>query len=378
LRKTFKYRLYPTRAQVDLLNGQLGEGCRLYNAALKERRDAWRINRQSINYYQHANQLKEIRAAEDLGLANFSACQDVLRRVDKTFKAFFRQVKQGVKAGFPRFKSATRFDSITFPADGDGCKLVGSKLRLQGVGAIKLKLHRPTEGKIKTVTREQGRWDACFSVEGETSLLPTSTESVGIDVGLNSFATLSDGTEIDNPRYYQEAQRGLRRAQRKVGRRKKGSQRRKKAVLWLQQAHAHVRHQRADFHHRISRWLITNYGLVAVESLNVLGLAKGVLAKSVNDAGWSGFISKLLYKAEEAGRELIKVDPRGTSQTCVCGAAVPKALSQRWHECSACGLSAARDHVSAQVILLRAGIPPSHVNVNRSRLSIVREAVCFS
>src|SRR5436853_4299151 len=145
-RITYKYRLYPSRTQIEALTAQLSEACRLYNAALQERRDAWRINRESINYYTQANQLKEIRANGDLTLANFSACQDVLRRVDKAFKAFFRRVKRKEKAGYPRFKSHSRFDSITYPAYGDGCKLVDSKLRLQGIGLIKIKLHRSIAG----------------------------------------------------------------------------------------------------------------------------------------------------------------------------------------------------------------------------------------
>jgi len=356
LRKTLKYRLYPTRDQVEAMNHQLGEACRLYNAGVQERRDAWCINRESVNYYMQANQLKEIRANGDLSLANFSACQDVLRRVDQTFKTFFARVKRGERAGFPRFKSHTRFDSLTFPSYGDGCRLLDNeKLRLQGIGQVKVKLHRAIEGNIKTVTvkREQGRWYVCFSVECEPKLLPPSAASVGVDVGLKEFATLSDGTEVENPRHFGHAQAKLRRAQRKVARRKRGSHRRRQAVCELQRAHAHVRNQRADFHHKLASWLVLMFGLIAVEDLNIKGLASGMLAKSVNDAGWGRFIETLADKAENAGRQLVKVDPRGTSQTCLCGAHTPKTLSQRWHECQSCGLSASRDHVSAQLILGR-------------------------
>jgi putative transposase len=356
-RKTFRYRLYPTAKQVTALDGQLAEACRLYNAALQERRDAYRVKGLSLNYYDQANQLKEIRAAGDLELANFSCCQDVLRRLDKNFKAFFRRVKERRgKVGFPRFRPRSRYDSLTFPSYGDGCRLLDTgKLNLQGVGQVKLKLHRAIEGRIKTVTvkREAGKWYACFSVECQAKPLPESAASVGIDVGLTAFATLSDGTGVENPRHSRGAQAKLRRAQRKVARRKRGGNNRKKAVRELQAAHAHVRNQRADFHHKVSRWLICHFGLIVVEDLNVKGLASGMLAKSVTDAGWSSLIDKLTYKAEEAGRLLIKVDPRGTSQRCTCGASVPKTLGQRWHECQGCGLSAARDHVSAQEILRR-------------------------
>src|SRR2546422_7670763 len=202
MRKTFKYRLYPTAAQTAALHTQLGEACRLYNAALQERRDAYQRDQLSLTYYDQANQLKDIRTAGDLGLANFSASQDVLRRVDKTFKAFFRRVKADQKAGYPRFKSRRRFDSYTFPSYGDGCRLTGARLYLQGIGHIKVKLHRPVERVIKTVTvkRQCGKWYVCFSIEYAAEPLPLTETRTGIDVGLAAFATLADGTTIDNPR----------------------------------------------------------------------------------------------------------------------------------------------------------------------------------
>ena len=353
-RLTYKFRIYPTKRQIALLDGTLAGCCELYNAALQERRDAWCINRESINFAGQSAQLVEIKQVRpELNGIYSQVLQDTLHRVDKTFKSFFGRVKRKAKAGFPRFRARSRYDSFTYPQLG--FSLQGSHLCLSKIGKVKIKLHREIEGQTKTLTikREAGRWFACFSVEAEVKPLPVRTESIGIDVGLLSFATLSDGTEIDNPRYYREAQKQLRIAQRKVARRKKGSRRRRKAVQLLQRAHAHVRNRRSDFHHKMSCWLVNEYGLIAVEDLNVKGLASGMLAKSVNDAGWSAFIAKLAYKAENAGRELMRVDPRGTSQTCLCGASTPKTLSQRWHKCSACGLSANRDHVSAQLILAR-------------------------
>jgi putative transposase len=367
VRVTFKYRLIPTKAQAVFLSGELRDACSLYNAAKQERDDAWKACHKSINYYDQANQLKAMRADGCLTLANFSCCQDVLRRVAKTYKAFYARVKRGEKPGFPRYRSARRYDSITFPSYGDGCGLLDSgKLRIQGAGHIKVKLHRPVEGAIKTVTvkREAGRWFVCFSVERDTHPLPASTAETGIDVGLNSFAVLSDGSEIQNPRHYRKAEARFRCAQRKVARRKnKRSNRRRKAVRELQRAHAHVRNQRADFQHKESRKIVNKYALIAVEDLNVRGLAGGMLAKSVHDAGWSGFIGMLVVKAEDAERRLVKVDPRGTSQTCTCGARVPKTLKDRWHDCPVCGLSASRDHVSAQIILSRARCGLSGANV---------------
>lgn len=353
--KTFRYRLYPSKAQAEALDYQLREACNLYNAALQERRDAWKKNGVSISYYNQGSQLKEIRAEGLIGLVNFSSCQRILLRVDKAFKSFFRRVKRGEKAGHPRFKPHQRFDSIDFTYD-DGIKLLSSsRLRVQGVGIIKIKMHRPMAGKIKAanIKREAGKWYACFSSEVEaTQPLEPSQLAVGIDVGLESFAVLSDGTAIANPRQYRKAQKKLRRAQRKVARRKRGSKGRKKAVRELQSIHAHIRNQRQDFHHKLSHRLVQTYGLIAIEDLNIKGLAAGALAKSVRDAGWSGFFSMLTYKAESAGRLLVKIDPCGTSQRCSsCGAEVRKELKDRWHHCQSCGLSVSRDLNSAIEIL---------------------------
>jgi len=358
MRKTFQYRLYPNRAQTEALTVQLSEACRLYNAALQERIEAYATHRKSINYYDQAAQLTEIRKAGDLDLPNCHCAQDVLRRLDKAFQAFFQRIKRGQKPGFPRFKSRRRYDSITFPSHGDGTKLLPSgHLFVQGVGNIKAKLHRPLHGKIKTVTvrRQNEHWYVCFSVEASAHTLPESTEMVGIDLNLENFATLEEGNleekRIENPRFYQQAQKKLRRAQRRVARRKKRSNRRRKAVILLRKIHQHIFNQRLDHQHKWARMLVNQYGFIAVEDLNVKGLAGGMLSKQVHDASWASFIAKLAYKAEEAGRQLVKVDPRGTSQRCPCGAKVPMKLSDREHVCTACGLITTRDHASASEIL---------------------------
>jgi putative transposase len=354
LRRTFKYRIYPTRKQAELLEWTLERCCELYNAALQERRDAWRLNRISIGYYQQKSQLPAIKNERPEYSELYSqVLQNVIYRVELNFKCFFSRIKRKVKAGFPRFRSLSRYDSFTFPQLGFWDE--GSKLRVSKIGRIRINKHRPLEGKIKTLTikRDAGRWYACFSVESEPKLLPISSKSVGVDVGLTTFATLSNGTEIENPRWLKRAQARLRRAQRKVARRKKGSNRRRKAVQLLQSIHARVRNQRADFHHKESRKLVNNYGLIAVEDLNIKGLAKGMLAKSVSDAGWSQFLRFIAYKAESAGRFNPQVNPNGTSQECLCGRAVPKTLKERWHNCEGCGLSAPRDYVSALVIEAR-------------------------
>ena len=359
MRRTFKYRAYPTAVQAEALHSQVNEACRLYNAALDERRSAWRMNGISLGYYEQANQFKEIRAAGNLGVANFSACQDVLRRVNKTFTAFFRRVTAGEQSpGYPRFRSRLRYDSLTWPSWGDGSGLCSSgRLYLHGVGDLKLKWHRPlpADAHIKTVTAKRAaeRWYVCFSVEmPDPQPLPASDLAVGIDVGLTTFAVLSDGAEIANPRHFRAAERRLRLAQRKLARRKKRSHRRQKARQKVARVHIHIANQRRDFHHQTAHALVDTYGLIAVEDLNVKGLAGSMLAKSVHDAGWSQFVSILSNKAACAGRTLVKVNPAGTTQRCSgCGEHVPKTLAQRVHECRACGLVLARDLNTALNVL---------------------------
>lgn len=355
IRKSFKFRIYPTKSQVKTLEVQLSEARFLYNAALQERRDAWKLNKVSISYFDQSNQLKEIRNDGNLEFANFSASQDILRRVDKAFKAFFNRIKKNQKAGFPRFKGKNRFNSFTFPKYNNGCKIKeNGKLYLQGIGDIKLKLHREVTGKIKTITvkKECEKWYVFFSVESVAEILPDNQFFVGIDVGLNAFATLSNGEQISNPRWFQTSQKKIRVANRSIARKQKGSSQRRKAVTRLKKIYAHIYNQRQDFQHKISRQIINNYGLIAVEDLNIKGLAKGMLGKQVLDASWGSFLSKLSYKAESAGRRFIKVNPNGTSQNCsVCGKNVQKPLKVRLHSCSNCGVVLDRDVNAAQNIL---------------------------
>lgn len=360
--RTFRYRIYPTKRQEQTLNDQLAICCELYNAALQERRDAWRLERKSISYFDQTLQLAQLKPERrDVTEVNGNVLENVLKRVHLAFAAFFRRVNAGQNPGYPRFRSSRRYDSMTFRQIGNA--LSGTRLRLSKIGQVKIKLHRPIQGTIKTLTikREAGRWFAMFCVDVEPMPLPFNPNMTGIDVGITSFATLSDGSTVENPRHFKTAQPKLRRLQRRVDRRKKGSNRRRKAVLLLQRFHNHIRDQRRDFHHKESRKIVDNNGLIAVEDLNVKGLASGMLAKSVNDAGWSNFLFMLAYKAESARRVFVKVDPRGTSQTCLCGAEVRKTLAIRIHECKACGLVADRDHVSAQLILAK--VSPSSVNV---------------
>ena len=352
MRQAFLYRLYVNETQSDKLDNLLHLARQLYNAALQQRRDAWKYQHKSLNYYDQANQLKEVRnEIPKFAQLNFSAAQDMLRRLDKSFKAFFRRVKSGEVAGFPRFKGHDRFDSITFPTYGDGIKIKGGRLYVQNVGLLKIKIHRVLEGEINTVTikRECGKWYVVFSNTVEIKPLPVSDRTVGIDVGLESFAVTSDGEYIENPRYLREAEVVLRVAQRSVSRKKKGSNNRRKAVRLLAKKHLRVKRQRADFAHKVADNLVKNYGRIAVEDLRIKNMVRNHhLARSISDAGWGQFVSILSYKAEYAGREFVQVNPNGTSQICSgCGATVKKSLSTRVHNCPACGLSLNRDFNAA-------------------------------
>ena len=348
-RRTYKYRLWPNRKQREVLFSTL-EVCRqLYNDALKERREAWKLCRTCVSFSMQSAQLPACKAADPaLGKVYSQVLQDVLHRVDKTYQAFFRRGR-----GFPRFKGKGWFDSFTYPQAG--FRVNGGQLSLSKIGNVKIKLHRSLQGEVKTLTlkNENGKWYACFSSILDSEPLPENHDAIGIDVGLESFAVTSDAEIVDNPRWFRAAEKELRRKQRHVSRCTKRSSGWKRACRRVAKLDRHVFQQRNDFQHKLSRELVNNYGIIAVEDLNIQGLAGGTLAKSVHDAAWSGFIRKLSYKAESAGRWLVKVNARGTSQQCPCGRAVPKQLWDRKHHCSACGFKTIRDHASALEILRR-------------------------
>lgn len=349
IRKTFKYRLYPNRKQSRALATTLEVSRQLYNDALQERRDAWKTSHQTVTFNMQSAQLPGCKDAEPaLGGVYSQVLQDVLRRVDRCYQAFLRRGH-----GFPRFKGKGWFDSFTYPQFG--FRVAGQQVSLSKIGNVKIKLHRPIAGEVKTLTlkQENGKWYACFSCITDAEPLSASNHAIGIDVGLESFAVTSDAEIIDNPRWYRAAQAKLRRKQRQVSRCSKRSSGWKRAGRHVARLCRQVFHQRNDFQHKLSRKLVNNYGLIVVEDLNVQGLAAGRLAKSIHDAAWSGFIAKLAYKAESAGRQLVKVNARGTSQQCPCGNPVSKKLRHRAHKCTVCGLETTRDHASALEILRR-------------------------
>lgn len=350
--KSLKFRIFPSKAINAKLENTLFLCRDLYNAALQERIGAYKINRISLNYYDQANQLKEIKETNpEYKDVHSQVLQDVLKRLEKSFQGFFRRVKQGIKAGFPRFKGKNFFDSFCYTQSG--FSLSGNKLTLSKIGTVKIKLSRSVKGRIKQcrIKQECGKWFVIFTVETAIEPLPKTGKQIGIDVGIENFANLSDGTQIDNWKYYESSQKKLRVAQRGVARKKKGSHSRRKAVLMLRKIHQKIKNQRADFQHKVSTYLVKEFDLIAIEKLNILGMSKGILSKQVHDVSWSSFFQMIRYKAECADKGLKEVNPNFTSQTCLCGHREKKSLSQRWHNCAFCGLSIHRDILSAKIIL---------------------------
>lgn len=351
MRKAFKYKLRVSRAVDEKLTATLDICRELYNVALQERRDAYRAAGVSLNYYTQASQLPSIKAERaDVAAVHSQVLQDTLRRVQRAFDGFFRRIKAGEKAGYPRFRNKHRYSSFTFPQTG--WKIEGDKLALSKIGSCRLRLSRPIEGTIKTATlkREADGWYISFSVEmNQCRYIPRTGETVGVDVGIENFATLSTGEVITNPQHLRQAERRLKTAQRGVSRKKRCSQNRRKTARLLAKQHLTIKRQRLDFAHKTSLQLIREFDDIAVEDLNIGGMVKNHhLAKSISDAAWGIFFSILECKAEEAGRRVWKVPACYTSQDCSgCGQRVEKRLSQRGHQCPHCGLALHRDHNAA-------------------------------
>jgi putative transposase len=358
--KAYKYKLKTNAKFVAGCSATLYICRELYNAALQERRDAYQTGGLSINYHDQAVQLPQIKEVrQDVGKVHSQVLQDTLRRVEKTFDAFFRRCRDGQTPGYPRFKPASRYDSFTYPQSG--FRLAGDKLHLSKIGSCRVRLSRPIEGTIKTcsIKREVEGWYVAFAVEeNQSRFFPKTGETVGIDVGIENFATLSTGEVVENPEFLREAEAELKTAQRKVSRRKKGSKRRRKAANLLAKKHQKIARRRADFHHKAALKFVREFDAIAVEDLNVKVMVRNHhLAKSISDAGWSQFIVILTSKAESAGRVVIKVNPAYTSQDCSqCGHRVRKTLATREHRCINCGFVAHRDHNSALAVKGRAGL----------------------
>ena len=373
---SYKHRLYPTADQEAVMQEILWAGSWLYNRAIAYRRKCWRESRRTVTYYEQAAMWRDWRneQADDgksqsdllkknrrffhnpLRLLNMTAGQQQLRRLDSAYRAFFKGQR-----GKPRFKRAERFNSINFKP-GDGANLKDRKLYLQKVGLVRVRWHRelPEEGKLKNIIllRKPSGWYVLLQIKlPDPEPEPHAGKAVGIDVGIHHALALSDGTIIDSPRYLEQSLKKLRVLQRTVSRRRKGSRRWWQAVWQVQRQQEHIANQRRDWWHKVTAGLIENYGVIALEDLNLnFMLRNGSLARAAHDVSIGIFRDLLDYKAVRAGVEVVTVDPKHTSQLChACGWIVEKKLSERVHACPHCGFTVDRDVNAALNILSRAG-----------------------
>jgi putative transposase len=362
MRKTFKYRLYPSKQQQRLLEQQIEECRWLYNHLLAARRDAWEQRQESVRLYDQHAELPALKATRpSLAGVQSQVLQNVAVRLDLAFQAFFRRVKAGEsEPGYPRFRGQGRYDSLTFPQVPVGCRLEGNRLRVMHVGQIKTLVHRPLEGTPKTATLRRGstgKWYVTFSCEcPEPAPLPATGQPIGIDVGLKTFAMLSTGQEIANPRFFRREERALAKAQRRLAKEEKGTPERAARRRVVARVHERVAWRRGDFAHQHSRRIVNQFDLIAVEDLSVNRMTHNhCLAKSIHDAAWTQFASLLSYKAAWAGRRYVAVNPTYTSQDCSgCGHRQTLSLADRTYPCPCCGLVLDRD-LNASLNILALG-----------------------
>ena len=347
MKTAYKFRMYPSRQQEALLDVTL-ETCRhLYNIALADRKNSYELEGISRSYEDQAAVLTEEKQHNPYLKRVFSQVpQDVLRRLDKAFKAFFRRVKAGENPGYPRFKGKGWYKSFTYPQAG--FKLEGSKLALSKIGSIRIFKHREAEGKLKTCTIKKdhlGHWYAVLVSENGDVPLVDPKIAVGVDVGLKSLVALSTGDTIQYPRYYVQSQAKLAVAQRNLSRKKKGSANRRKAKLKVATISQRVQYLRDEFLHQVSRKLVDSADLIVFENLNISGMLKNHhLAKHIQDHAWGKLIQFTQSKAAKAGKIVELVDARYTSQKCSqCDILVPKTLAERTHACPHCGIELDRD-----------------------------------
>jgi putative transposase len=348
MKTAYKFRIYPNRQQVAQLELTL-DTCRyLYNLALADRKNVYETEGIGQSYEDQAAKLTVERKNGNFNSIYAHCLQDVLRRLDKSFKAFFRRVKAGEEPGYPRFKGEGWYKSFTYPDSETGYKLDGSKLTLSKIGSIRIFKHREVEGKIKTCTIKKdnlGHWYAVLVSEVEDVSPIEPKTAIGVDVGLKSLVALSSGETVEYPRYYVMAEKKLAAAQRNLSRKKKGSANRRKAKAKVAKISQDVQHHRDEFLHQLSKMLVDSADLIVFENLNISGMLKNHhLAKHIQDHAWGKLIQFTQSKAAKAGKVVELVDARYTSQKCSqCGIMVPKTLAERVHICPNCGLEMDRD-----------------------------------
>ena len=353
--RTFRYPLLPNKAQAATLDAWRIACQRLYNGALQHRRDAWRKQRVNVTMYDQYKELTTLRAADpEWAAVPVYVARSALTRLNCAFDAFFRRVKIGQTPGYPRFRSQDRYGSFDFGSNNP--RIDGDHVLLPRIGAVKFRKYRDLRGKIKLVriVRAVRGWYVSFVCDqGEAPRKISVQSATGIDVGLEVFATISNGERIGNPTFFKAGQTRLTRRRQSLARKKRGSYSRQRAKTLAARAYEHMRNQRLDFARKLACALFSRFDLIAHEDLHISGMVRGVLAKSIYDAAWGKFFAALALKAESAGKWCVPVDPRGTSQECsACGTVVEKLLEERQHRCS-CGFVTHRDHNAALNIRAR-------------------------
>lgn len=384
MRKNFKYRIYPSRKQRNILNAQLEECRWLYNHFLEERKSAYESTGKSPNSYDQCASIPKLALSRpSLRSVNAQVLQNVAGRLDLAFKHFFRRVKNGDKPGYPRFKGTGWYKSITFPqvtfTNGapNGCSILDDGLLRvdRRIGTVKIKYHRPMEGRAKTCTIKRtrtGKWFAFFACEIDDPYpLPKSKKQIGIDMGLTTFAAMSDGTSIKRRRFFKEEEKALAKAQQKLSKAKKGTTERAGQRRVVARVYERMTNKRENFVHQASRKIVNKYGFIAVEDLEINHMkSKGEkpVRKSINDVAWSSFFALLFYKAESAGRTIVKVNPAYTSQTCSsCDHRQKMPLDKRIFKCKNCKTSFDRDH-NAALNVLSLGLQAMGVSLKASKV----------
>jgi putative transposase len=370
--KTFEFKLHINKSFVEACERELEHSRHIYNAALAERISCYQITGSSLGYVEQSRHLTEARTLPEVKSHLRAIQQDALERLDEAFDGFFRRIKDGEKPGFPRFKGKDRYHTFSQKYEKvRPCPINGDKLRVPGVGACRVRLSRPIEGQCKQlrITHRVDGWYALIVCEiPRPAPGPPTGQTVGVDVGISSFATLSTGEEIANPRCLKGALDNLKRQQRRLSRKKKGSKRRAKQKAKVARAHLKVARCRRDFHHKASLDLVSRFDAITVEDLNIRGMVKNHhLAQAISDVAWGSFFTITKRKAENAGRRFERVDPRYTSQICSnCGHRQKLPLAVRIYECAECGFVIGRDHNSA-ITIDRAGRARIHVRGERRR-----------
>ncbi len=386
LKKTYRYRAYPSQPQKSALNRQMYLSKQLYNLLLEQSQKHFKETGKTFTKYDMNKWITKFKKKNpEFDELYSQVCQNIADRVSKAYQNFFRRIeerKQGkkIKVGFPRFKSYV--SSLTYPQSG--FKPEKKKVSISKIGRINFVNHRDIEGEIKTMSIKQTKsqeWYITFLVEKEdTPLFSNNKPQVGIDLGLKEYATMSDGTRIPNPRISNKSIDKLKTIQRRLSNKKRGGRNRRRAKIKLARISEHIARQRDDFLHKTSHRLVNSYSFIAYEELKIANMMKNHhLARQITDVSWGNFTQYLCYKAESAGCRVVGVDPRNTTKTCSeCGNIQDIELSERTFLCQKCGMSKDRDLNASINILTTAGLAGSNASGDAVRPQLQEATVVES